>query len=84
MSPAEALAAVRRHATSGRIVISQHALVRMRQRNVSFRDVRRALSAAHTCQPEADKWKVTGPDTDGDGLTCVVMIEDDVLVITVF
>jgi hypothetical protein len=30
------------------------------------------------------KWKVTGPDFDGDALTAVVVIQADVLVITVF
>jgi hypothetical protein len=56
----------------------------MRQRNVLLRDVRAALTSAQTCHPDGAKWKVTGPDYDGDILTCVVVLEEGVLVVTVF
>jgi hypothetical protein len=56
----------------------------MRQRNVLLRDVRAALTSAWTCHADGAKWKVTGPDYDGDELTCVVVLEEGVLVVTVF
>jgi hypothetical protein len=84
VTSAEALEAVRRHASGGRIVITHHAYQRMRQRNVLLRDVRAALTSAWTCHADGAKWKVTGPDYDGDELTCVVVLEEGVLVVTVF
>ena len=84
MTAAEALDAVRRYALAGRFVISHHAYTRMRQRNVLVRDVRSALMGATSCQADREKWRITGPDHDGDLLTCVVVLEDGVLVVTVF
>lgn len=84
MTAAEALNAVRQHALAGRFVISHHAYLRMRQRNVLVRDIRSALTAASTCLADGEKWRVTGPDYDGDPLTCIVAVEDGVLVVTVF
>jgi len=43
-----------------------------------------ALKHATTCAPRDAKWKVTGPDLGGDDLTAVVVLETDVLVVTVF
>jgi Domain of unknown function (DUF4258) len=57
---------------------------RMRQRNVLLKDVRSALTGAQTCQADGPNWKVTGPDYDGDSLTCLVVLEEAVLVVTVF
>jgi hypothetical protein len=84
MTTAEALNAVRQHGLAGRFVISHHAYLRMRQRNVLVRDIRSALTAASTCLPDGEKWRVTGPDYDGDPLTCIVLLDDGVLVVTVF
>jgi hypothetical protein len=56
----------------------------MAQRGASAAHVRAALSGATKCVADADKWKVTGPDLDGDDLTCVVVIEGGVLVVTLF
>jgi hypothetical protein len=58
----------------------------MRERGVGFDDLRQALVSASRCGP-ADapgKWKVTGQDGDGDDLTAVVALEDEVAVVTVF
>lgn len=54
-----------------------------------MKDIRAALTGAPPSQCAADgsgigKWKVTGPDSDGDDLTCVVALADDALVITLF
>jgi hypothetical protein len=57
----------------------------MAQRGASANDVLEALSGARVCQAGPDqRWKVTGPDLDGDDLTAVVAIDDDVVVVTVF
>lgn len=85
MTPAEALRTIRGLARAGRYVISDHAAKRMNQRNVRPVDIRCALQGATECIVLPDeRWKTTGPDFDGDGLTCVVAIEDKVVVITVF
>ena len=57
----------------------------MVERNVKPGDVRSALMSATTCRGQADgKWKVAGPDMDGDTLDLVVFLDDGVLVVTVF
>lgn len=35
-------------------------------------------------QPESHRWRVTGADLQGDDLTLVVVIEQDVVVVTMF
>jgi hypothetical protein len=85
VTAAQALEAVRGYAAANRYVISAHAMTRMRQRNVTPGDVHHALCNARTCRAvEDDKWRVTGPDRDGDDLDLVVAIEDGVVVVTVF
>lgn len=40
---------------------------------------------ARSCAPQTDgKWKVEGSDLDGDDLTVVVVIDDGLLVVTLF
>lgn len=81
----EALRTIRGLARAGRYVISDHAAKRMNQRNVRPVDIRCALQGATECVALADeRWRATGPDFDGDALSCVVAIEGDVVVITVF
>ncbi|HET9931131.1 MAG TPA: DUF4258 domain-containing protein [Polyangiaceae bacterium] len=85
MSPAEALAEIRRAAIARRVRFSPHARQRMNQRFVRPPDVYCALESATACMAtEQERWKVAGPDRDGDELTMVVKIEGDVVVITVF
>ena len=80
-----ALRDIRGYASANRIEYAPHALLRMRQRNVRGVDVETALKAARICfaQPNG-RYKVTGPDFDGDDLDLVVIIEDGVLVVTLF
>ncbi len=86
MKPAalQALADVRGYASAGRISYTNHARARMATRGANAAHVRSALMGATACVADADKWKVTGPDLDGDDLTCVVVIEAGVVVVTVF
>lgn len=57
----------------------------MNQRFVRPPDVFSALEGATSCKAADDgRWKVCGPDTDSDELVLVVVIEGDVVVVTVF
>jgi hypothetical protein len=57
----------------------------MKERGVYREDVRNALTYLESCQPaEEERWKVSGPDLDGDALTVLVAIEGDLAVITVY
>lgn len=84
MTPADALEAVRGYAAAGRFVLSSHARQRMGERNVTFRDVRHALTNAHSCSAQGARWRVEGPDWDDDELALVCVLEDGVIVVTVF
>jgi hypothetical protein len=54
-------------------------------RGASVGHVLHALRNAAVCERgEGDRWKTTGPDLDGDDLTAVVVIEDGLVVVTVF
>lgn len=87
MREAEALERVRGYASAGRIVLSRegHAAGRMRQRQVRWEDLRSALVHASRCRAQENgRWRVEGPDVDGDPLTVIVLIEDGVIVVTVY
>ena len=82
---AQALADVRGYALANRIEYGPHAWQRMRERGVFREDVRNALTTAQSCQAEPDdRWKVPGVDTAGDDLTVIVVLEDGVVVVTLF
>ena len=82
----EALEAVHGFASVDRIQLTRHVLERMEERCVTYDDVREALMTATACQPEPNnRWFVTGgQDQDGEPLALVVVIEDGVIVVTVF
>lgn len=86
MTPAEALRDVRGYAAAGRVRFSGHAYERMDQRGATERDVIKACASATTCRHAAEpgRWKVTGPDLDGDDLTVVVVFDGLVMVVTIF
>jgi hypothetical protein len=76
---------IRGYAKASRLSFTRHARERMGQRGVGEQDVRKALVHANRCQEgnEPNRWKVTGPDVDGDALDIVVVIDDGLLIITV-
>ena len=91
-----ALERIQQFASANRIVLTRHALARSAPlyedgrggtRGIRFADIRNALVHSRNCRtadPEyPERWKVDGPDLDGDDITCVVVIEQDVIVITV-
>ena len=84
---AQALKDIKGFAAANRIDYTTHAIERMHERRVNRPDIVYALINAATCSADdedEDKWKVTGPDLDGDNLKIVVVIEGGVLVVTVF
>lgn len=82
----EALRDVRGFAAAGRVRFTRHARERIEQRcDGRAGHVMHALANASTCaEGERGTWRVTGPDLDDDELTCVVTLEDGVIVVTVF
>ena len=70
-----------------RIVYSDHAQVRMAERNARPGDIRHALLTATAARRQADRqnWRVLGgADRGGDDLTAVVDIWADLIVVTIF
>lgn len=88
MTADEALRDVRGFAAAGRVRFTRHARTRAAERvggsSVGELHVVHALKLATSCVPSDAKWKVSGPDLDGDELTAVVALEAGVIVVTVF
>lgn len=85
MTDAQALEYVRGCAFANRYRFRTHALERMEERGVSWRDVDRALVEANSCTAQRfERWMVVGPDLEGEALAVIVEIEDGLLVITVY
>jgi len=85
VTPAEALADVRGYARAGRVEFTAHAVKRARQRSVRIGEIVHALAYAHECRrEEGEKWRALCRDRDGDLLEAVVVIEDGLLVVTLF
>lgn len=84
---AQALADIRGYASANRIRFTKHARKEMRECGAEPEDVQHALANATACVLSTDgpgRWETTGPDWNGKELTCVVVIDDGVLVITVW
>jgi hypothetical protein len=57
----------------------------MGQRGARREDALHALAQAAACtEAESGRWRVTGNDLDGDELTAIVVLENGVLVVTLF
>lgn len=80
-----ALADIRGLAAASRLRITRHAWARMTERGVQYDDVRHCLSGATSCaEAEHDRWTVQGADCVGEPLAVVVVLEAEVVVVTVF
>ena len=78
-----ALADIRGYAGANRVRVAPHARLRMIDRNVSPADLRTALATALRCRMQTNgRIRVFGVDADGDQLDPVVILEGDVLVVT--
>lgn len=83
---ARALEDIKGYARANRVSVARgHGSLRMVQRRVQIGDIIHALSHASDCRLQPNgRWKVTGKDLDGDDLSLVVLLEDEVVVVTVF
>lgn len=85
VTPADALADIRGYARAGRVEFTHHAVLRARQRRVRRAEVVTALAQAHDCRPEeGERWRAFCRDEDGEPLAIIVVIEDGLLVVTLF
>lgn len=83
----DALDRIKELAAKGFIRYTFHARQRMDERDATEEDVRQALRTATdaTHQADRDNYRVSGgADLDGDSMSVVVVIEADVVVVTLF
>jgi hypothetical protein len=87
MTPAEeaVLADIRGYAAANRIQLTAHARQRMVERRTRYQELRSILMNAPSCSAlVAERWRVHGVDCDGDGLDIIVVIQDGLIIITLF
>lgn len=88
MDSAEALRAIRGFAKANRFRFTAHAAREAVECGATRGDVRCALSNAKSIRASgrerASDWTVTGPDLVGDDLDIAVIIEDGILIVTVY
>jgi hypothetical protein len=88
MDPGEALRTVRALARANRLRFTAHAAREALECGATRDDVRCALANAKRIRPSgkgrASDWTVVGPDKSGDDLEVALILEDGVLVITVY
>jgi len=88
MEAEAALRAVRGLAKANRLVFTKHAAREAVECGATRDDVRCALSNAKSIRASgrerASDWTVTGPDQVGDDLDIAVIVEDGILIITVY
>lgn len=89
LSPDEAHQRIRRLVNEGSTILAYHASDRMNERNVDDQDVMHVLTYGSINGDEThwkkDAWRyvVTGEDIEGEETKCVVVIEDDLIIVTV-
>jgi hypothetical protein len=85
MSPQEGLELIRGYALANRIIITRHAEVRMVERGMTVEDIHHGLCTASACsqQPEG-RWRVRSLDREGIDLTLIVVLDDGVVIVTLF
>ena len=88
MGPEAELRAIRGLAKANRVVFTKHAAREAVECGASRADVCCALANAKGIRASgrgrASDWTVIGPDQDGDDLEVAVVLEDGILVITVY
>ena len=88
MDPEGALRAIRGLAKANRIRLTAHADREAAECGATRGDIRRALVNAKGIRASglgrALDWTVAGPDLDGDDLELALIIEDGLLIITVY
>jgi hypothetical protein len=84
MTPQEALECAQQLFQAGHYIVSWHARKQMRERNATERDLRHAVLYATGCRAgHSGRWMIEGTDRDGDSLTVVAEIHENLVIITV-
>jgi Domain of unknown function (DUF4258) len=79
------LADIQGYARAGRVELTEHVVLRARQRRVRIGEIVTALAYAHGCRREKDeKLRALCRDRDGDLLEMIVVIDEGLLVVTLF
>ena len=87
MTAREVLERVQQAARTRQYDVSNHAWDRMNERGVTIQDVKSAMESATraTWDDAEETWKVSGgTDLDGDPLILCVVVNWNVLIVTVF
>lgn len=88
MDSAESLRVIRGLASANRIRLTAHAEREAAECGARPEDIRCALVRAKSIRASgrdrASDWTVTGPDLDGDDLEIALIIQDGLLIITVY
>jgi hypothetical protein len=71
---------------NGRFLLSVHASGRMRQRSVTKADIQACGRTMRSCRYQAQEatWRIEGEDLDGEMLTVICGVDDDVIIVTLF
>jgi len=78
-----ALQEVREYARRGLWSIDIHAYERMDEFGIEEGDVESALAHAISCRTQPNgRWRVVGPDRDGNGLKVIIEVTRRILVVT--
>jgi len=76
---------VQRSLRRGDFLLTRHAEIRMRERNIVSNDIR---SMARTCEQIAalsdHKYKIVGKDLDGNTLSVIAIYENQAVIITLY
>ncbi len=88
MDPEEALRVIRGLGKANRFRLTAHAAQEAAECRATRAHIQRALANAKSVRPSGESrssdWTVLGPDLDGDDLELAVIIEDGLLIITVY
>ena len=85
MTKKEVLRDIRELTVAGRVRVTSHGRLRMSQRGVTYADLRHGLINANDCEAgESGRWRVWTTDMCGDSLTVILVIQDGILIVTVF
>ena len=88
MDPEEALRAIRGLANANRFRLTVHAAKEAAVCGATRDDIRCALANARSVRASgkgrSSDWMVMGPDLDGDDFEIALILEDGILIITVY
>jgi hypothetical protein len=77
---------IKQRLASGQFKISVHASIRMQERFVLEADIKSCGATARKIEYQADlkTWKVIGKDLDGEKITVICSVKNQLLIVTVF